>query len=106
MAAAAIQALAPLDAHRRYDLGLVGLAAGDLTMAAAQADSILAGHATHLLGLALAARVAEARGNVAESRRYREALIAAEPSERARGLQEYTDHDTDLRAVIGSVPGR
>ena len=57
MALASIEALAPLDAHRRYDLGLVALTAGDVARAGAQGDTILAQRPTHLLGLMLAARV-------------------------------------------------
>src|SRR5688500_18655391 len=56
MALAAIEALAPLDAHRRYDMGLVALVTGDAPRARAQADTILAQRPTHLLGLVLAAR--------------------------------------------------
>ena len=100
MAMTAFEALAPLGAHGRYDLGLIALVAGDAAKAAAQSDTILKERPTHLLGLSLAARAAEARGDGAAARAFRDRLIAAEKSERAAGLQEYSDHDADLRAAL------
>jgi hypothetical protein len=102
MAIGAIEALAPLDAHRRYDLGLIALATGDATRAAAQADTMLAARATHLLGLVLAARAADARGDRSGAADFRRRLLAAEPAERARALPEYTDHDADLREGLAA----
>ena len=106
MALASIEALSPLDVHRRYDLGLVALAAGDVARASAQADTILAQRPTHLLGLMLGARAADARGDAPASRKYRRELLAAEPSERARALQEYVDHDTDIRTALDEARKR
>jgi len=100
MAIAAFEALAPLNAHTRYDLGLVALVAGDAGRAAAQSDSILVERPTHLLGLALAARVADARGDAAAGRAARQRLLGAEKAERAAALPEYNDHDADLRAAL------
>jgi len=100
MAIAAFEALAPLSAHTRYDLGLVALVSGDARRAAAQSDSILLERPTHLLGLALAARVADARGDAAAGRAARQRLLGAEKAERAAALPEYTDHDADLRAAL------
>lgn len=100
MALGALEALAPLDAHRRYDVGLVALVTGDVAGAKAQADTILAQRPTHMLGLALAARAADARNDTATARNFRRRLLAAEPAERASGRQEYTDHDADIRAAI------
>lgn len=100
MAMGALEALAPLDAHRRYDMGLVALVIGDVTKATAQADTILSQRRTHLLGLSLAARAADARRDAAAARDFRRRLLAAEQSERARALQEYTDHDADIRAAL------
>jgi zinc-ribbon domain len=96
MALDALEALRPLDAHRRYDVGLVSLVTGDV----AQSDTILAQRPTHLLGLALAARAADARGDPAASKKLLRQLLAAEPAERARALPEYTDHDADIRAAL------
>ena len=100
MAMGAIEALTPLDAHRRYDLGLIALVSGDASRARAQADTILAARPTHLLGLSLAARSADARGNAAAAREFRRRLLAAEASERTRALTEYTDHEADVRAAV------
>jgi hypothetical protein len=100
MAIAAFEALAPLNAHMRYDLGLVALVSGDAGRAAAQSDSILKERPTHLLGLVLRARVADARGDSVAARAVRQELLAVEESERASALPEYNDHDADLRAAV------
>lgn len=100
MALSSIEALTPLTLHSRYDMGLVALASGDAARAAAQSDTILKASPTHLLGIALAARVADSRGDAAAAKVARRKLLAAEKAERAKGLPEYSDHDTDLRAAI------
>ena len=100
MAIAAFEALAPLNAHTRYDLGLVALVSGDAGRAAAQSDSILLERPTHLLGLVLAARVADMRGDSAAGRAARQRLLQAEKAERVAALPEYNDHDADLRAAL------
>ncbi|MGZ3333235.1 MAG: zinc-ribbon domain-containing protein [Gemmatimonadaceae bacterium] len=100
MALGALEALAPLDAHRRYDVGLVSLVTGDVASAKAQSDTILVQRPTHLLGLALAARAADARGDAAASRSFRRRLLAAESAEKARNLPEYTDHAADISAAL------
>lgn len=100
MALGALEALAPLNAHRRYDMGLIALVSGDVSRATALADTILSERPTHLLGLSLAARAAEARGDATASRNFRRRLLAAEPAERQRALPEYADHDADIRAAL------
>ena len=100
MALAAFEELAPLNAHSRYDMGLVALVSGDVARASAQSDSILRERPTHLLGLVLAARVADARGDSSAARAVRQRLLTAEKAERASALPEYTDHDADLRAAV------
>ena len=100
MAFGALEALTPLNLHRRYDMGLVALVTRDLVKAKAQGDTILKEHPTHLLGLSLAARVADARGDAAAARRFRQRLLTAEPAERARALPEYTEHEADVRAAL------
>ena len=99
MALGALEAL-PLDAHRRYDIGVVSLVMGESAAAAAQSDTILRQRPTHLLGLALAARAADARGNAPGAKEFRRRLLAAESRERAAGLAEYTDHDADIRTAV------
>ncbi len=105
MAISALESLTPLTAHGRYDIGLVALATGDATRATAQADTILAGHPEHLLGLGLAARAAELRGDLASRALFHQRLLAAESSERERSLPEYSDHDADIRAAISEARG-
>ncbi|HET9424882.1 MAG TPA: zinc ribbon domain-containing protein [Gemmatimonadaceae bacterium] len=100
MALGAIEALQPLDAHRRYDMGVVSLVMGDAAIAAAQSDTILKQRPTHLLGLALAARAADARNNAAAAKEFRRRLLAAEATERKQQLVEYTDHEADVTAAI------
>ena len=85
MAMSAIQSAGAMDAHRRYDLGLVSLVAGDNAAAKAQSDTILQGRPQHLLGLLLAARAADARGDSATARAMRVRLVSSEKSERASG---------------------
>jgi hypothetical protein len=106
MALAAFEELAPLSAHSRYDMGLVALVSGDIGRASAQSDTILKQRPTHLLGLLLAARVADARGDSAAARAQRQRLLAAEAAERASGLAEYNDHDADLRAAVDQARKR
>ena len=96
MALAALDALAPHNAHQRYDIGLVALVAGRPELAAAQADSMLAQRPTHLLGLALAIRAADARRDSAARADFERRLLAAERSELATGLPEYGDHNADI----------
>ena len=100
MALAALETLTPLTPHRRYDMGLIALVTGQVSRATAQGDTILAQRSTHLLGLSLAARAADARGDASAAKAFRRRLLAAETAERARALQEYTDHDADVRAAI------
>ena len=100
MAIGAIAALEPLDRHRRYDMGLVALVTGDQPLAKAQADTILAQHRNHLLGLVLAARAADARGDAAAATAFRRRLVAVEGTERARALPEYGDHAADIRTAV------
>lgn len=105
MAINALAALMPLDAHRRYDLGLIHLAAGDAAQAKAQADTILAEQPAHLLGLALAMRAATSQGRTADAKRLGAKLTASAASERAKGLREYNDHAPDITEAIEEAAG-
>jgi hypothetical protein len=103
MALAALGDLRPVTAHVRYDMGLVALVSGDAARARVEADAILAERPTHLLGLSLAARAADARGDDGAARSYRERMLAAEHREWAAGLQEYQDHEMDLRDALSAA---
>jgi hypothetical protein len=96
MAIGAIELLGPLDAHRRYDVGLIALVTGDAEMATAQADTILEARPAHLLGLLLAAKAADARGDKSAASAFRRRLLQAEVAERASALPEYQAHAQDL----------
>jgi hypothetical protein len=103
MALGALEAISPRTNHHRYDMGLVGLVTGDGPLAAAQADTILRDNPTHLLGLALAARVADTRGDSAARTSFERRLISAEAAELRRGLREYADHADDIRMALASA---
>jgi single-stranded DNA-specific DHH superfamily exonuclease len=99
MAVGAYADLGPLDNDLRYDFGRMAEVAGELDVAKAQADSILQSNPDHLLGLALAARVAERRGNAREQRRFLDRLVAAQATEMAKNLDEYVRHRADIEAA-------
>jgi hypothetical protein len=100
MAIQSMLALAPLDAHRRYDLGLLGMVSGDALMARAQADSILATAPDHLLGLTLAMRTAGMQLDTLARNRFATRLAAVADRERAKNLTEYIDHGPDIDAAL------
>jgi len=100
MAIQAQLALAPLDAHRRYDLGLLGIVSGDGAMARAQADTILAANPDHLLGLILAMRGAGMAQDAPARAKHASHLLEIADKERAKRLAEYSDHDPDITAAL------
>jgi hypothetical protein len=100
MAVGAYESLGPLDNDLRYDYGRMAEVAGELDLAKAQADSILLNAPDHLLGLVLAARVAERRGDDQEQRRLLARLVAVRAAELARGLDEYVRHRADIDAAL------
>ena len=106
MAIPVYESLGPLDADGRYDFGRIAQVSGNLDIAQAQADSILQQSPTHLLGLILAAAVADARGNNAARSSFERRLLAAESAERARALEEYTRHERDIDAAVGVARSR
>lgn len=105
MAITSFEALQPLDAHRRYDLGLLGVVTGDGSLARAQADTILATNPTHLLGLILGMRAAGLQGDTAARAQFAQRLSAALVSERQKGLPEYVDHGPDIDAAVREADG-
>ena len=101
-----LRSMEPLDLHLRYDLGRVGVAAQTADVATAQADTILQANPTHLLGLALAVRAALFRGDEAAARGFERRLLAAEQSELARNLPEYTQHKVDIDLALADARRR
>lgn len=105
----AIQAhlmLEPRDADVRYDLGRIAEVAGVPQLARAQADSILAAHPTHLLGLILAASGAQRTGDLAAAADYERRLLRATPTEETRALPEYSVHRNDIIAAVEQARAR
>jgi hypothetical protein len=100
MAITAYQMIGALDLDQRYDMGRIAAISGDVTLARAEADTILAKHPNHLLGLILAADVARLRKDAAGERVFHEKLVAAAPSERAKQLPEYIVHGTDITTAL------
>ena len=96
MAKEAYEMLGTLDAHRRYDIGMISVVSGDHAAARAQADTILKDNPNHLLGLILAARSAGLRDDSAALATFEKRLRAVEPAERAKALPEYLDHKPDI----------
>src|SRR5687768_13958115 len=98
--------LGPLDADLRYDYGRVAEAAGAAEIARAQADTILRGDSTHLLGLILAVRAAVLRTDTVAARLFSQRLLAAEPSESAKKLPEYERHQGDILDALAEARRR
>jgi hypothetical protein len=103
MAMSVYQSLGPLDADLRYDFGRVAEVAGIADVARAQADSILAADSTHLLGLVLAVRASQLRGDSIAAAGYRRRLLAAEPTETAKRLPEYERHQSDILEALAEA---
>lgn len=96
MAIQAYEMMGPLDAHRRYDVGMIAVVSGSADVARAQADTILKQNPTHLLGLVLAMKAAALRQDATARAGFEKRFRVAEPTERAKALPEYTDHKADL----------
>jgi hypothetical protein len=103
MAIPVYESLGPLDLDGRYDLGRIAQVSGKLDIAQAQADSILKESPSHLLGLVLAAAVAEARGNSTQLSALQRRLLDAEKSQLALGLPEYKRHEADIEAALAAA---
>lgn len=106
MAIPVYESLGPLDLDGRYDFGRVAQVSDNLDLAQAQADTILQQAPTHLLGLILAAAVADARGNHEQRASLDRRLLDAEKNELARGLEEYTRHKSDVDAALAAARSR
>jgi hypothetical protein len=100
MAIQAYEMMGPLDAHGRYDLGMIAIVSGDVQLARAEADTILAANKTHLLGLVLAMKAAGLRQDMKARADFQRRLVAAAPAERAKKLKEYDDHSADIDAAL------
>ncbi len=106
MAIQSFEALAPLNPHQRYDLGLLAVVSGDGALARAQADTILRADSSHLLGLILAMRAAGLDLDTAARERFAARFTRALATERAKRLPEYVDHAADIDAAARDLAGR
>jgi hypothetical protein len=103
MAISAYQMLSPMNADQRYDMGRVAEVAGALTVARAQADTILRENPSHLLGLVLGARVASLEKDAALRSSFESRVLAAYDSEAAKRLPEYERHAADIASVLADA---
>jgi hypothetical protein len=83
-------------------LGRIAAVSGDQELAKTEADTILARHPNHLLGLILAGNAARMRRDTAAMRTYHDNLVAAAPAERAKQLPEYITHETDIAIELNA----
>ena len=106
MAIPVYESLGPLDLDGRYDLGRIAQVSGQLELAQAQADSILAQAPNHLLGLVLASAVAQSRDDLRARAALDRRLLDAEASELAKGLEEYARHKSDIDVALAAARNR
>ncbi len=106
MAIPVYESLGPLDLDGRYDFGRIAQVSGSLDIAQAQADTMLQQSPNHLLGLILAAAVADARGNSTQRAALQRRLLDAEKSQLALGLVEYKRHEADISAALAAARSR
>lgn len=100
MALESYRLLSPMNADQRYDMGRIAEVAGAYPLAAAQADTILQQNPTHLLGLVLAARIANLEKEPAKQAAFTKRLLAALQSETAKKLPEYDRHSSDITTAV------
>jgi hypothetical protein len=103
MAIQAYEMIGPVDAHARYDIGVISAAVGDVARARAEADTILSERPNHLLGLVLAIRAADLTHDTAAEARFRRRLATAAPTERT-ALKEYAEHKRDIDDALAKAP--
>jgi hypothetical protein len=108
MALGAYEMLPALDPMRRYDLGRILEVTGALPAAGAHADTLLRQSPTHLLGLALAARVADLQGDEARRAGFARRLVDAAPAELAKEPlpPEYVAHRNDINIALAEARRR
>ena len=85
---------------QRFELGRIAELAEVKDIAAAQADTILKGAPTHLLGLTLASVAAGMRKEYKAQADFDRRLLAAASAERAKNLPEYGVTQVDLDSAL------
>jgi hypothetical protein len=106
MALASYAAIPDMDTDARYDMARIAMVAGSVSVARAQADTILRGDSTHLLGLLLAADLARSSSNMAKAAELEAKLVASATRERARNLAEYEAHGREIESVLERLQGK
>ena len=108
MALQAYTELDAADADARYHAAMLRLHTGDPTGAAALADTISMGEATHLFGFVIRGTVARLQQDAAALAREQAAFLGVYDAEIGRGRPEYGDHQfilnqfgTEARARAG-----
>jgi hypothetical protein len=95
-----------LDLDLRYDMGRVAEVAGRREIVKAQADTILARSPSHLLGLVLAIKAAAMAEDETALAAAQRRLVAAEPAERPKNLEEYQRHRQDIDDALAQARRR
>ena len=103
MALQAYGMLTTIGAHEHYDMGMIAVVSGDAAVARAEADTILKAAPSHLLGLVLAMKAATLRNDASARSAFQKRFDAALQSERAKNLQEYGNHASDIEAAAGTA---
>ena len=104
MALSVYQSLGPLDADLRYDFGRVAEVVGATEIARAQADSILASDSDPpARPRTRRPRRAAPAATPLPARGFARRLLAAEPSESAKGLPEYQRHQGDILEALAEA---
>ncbi len=106
MGLGAYQMLGTMTLGQRYDYGRLAEVSGNSALAAAEADTMLAQHPNHLLGLVLAAQAAHSEKNDAAQRRYLNQLAKAAGAEQAKQLPEYQSHAQDIQTALDQARKR
>jgi hypothetical protein len=98
MAIAAHDMARPLNPDQLYHLALLHRSGGDNAAELAAAREALTLDADHLLGLMAAAEASQALGNRDEARQFAARFLEVYVSQRARNLEEYQQHASQLEA--------
>ncbi len=106
MALQAYTELDAADADARYHAAMLRLHTGDPTGAAALADTISMGEATHLFGFVIRGTVARLQQDDAALAREQAAFLGVYDAEIARGRPEYGDHQFILNQFVTEARAR
>ncbi len=102
-ALAAFTALPAPDIDARFHAGLIQLASGDVTAAAAQATAIGKAQPAHLFGLLLKGKIAERSQDAAGLAAARRDFLAAFPAENAAQRPEYPGHQAMIDRFLSDA---